>query len=185
MCTIGVLKEPPICVEDGLFMPPCFSQQWFFSARSPRKRTWTLKAKWLMASAGWSAPPSTSTRCWEVRPPTAGATLPSGVAVHHNSRQSAYEMWNVLRHSFLCSDSEPFLRPQSQSMEWSGTMWNFSSSPPSGQRMSSTSRWGSLVTLSLCDCDQRPPTWPSTDSRLHLSHREATEVEETPTGSRQ
>lgn len=36
-------------------------------------------------------------------------------------------------------------------MEWSGMMWSFSSLLPSGQHMSSTSRWESLVTLSLCD----------------------------------
>lgn len=62
-----------------------------------------------MVSAGWSAQPSTSTRCWE---------------------------------SLL--------------MAWSGMMWSFSSSPPSGQHTSSTSRWESLVTLSLCDPGHHP-----------------------------
>lgn len=41
--------------------------QWFFLARSPRRKSWTLRAKWLMVSAGWSAQPSTSTQCSEVR----------------------------------------------------------------------------------------------------------------------
>ncbi len=47
--------------------------------------------------------------------------------------------------------------PQSRLMEWSGMMWSFSSSLRSGLRMSSTSRWESLVTLSLCDRGQHPP----------------------------
>lgn len=42
-------------------------------------------------------------------------------------------------------------------MEWSGTMWSFSSSLPSGQHMSSISRWESLVTLSPCDPGCHPP----------------------------
>lgn len=62
--------------------------QWFFSARSPRRKSWTLRAKWLMVSAGWSAQPSTSTQCWEVRQQedTTEAALPSGVGTctHHN-----------------------------------------------------------------------------------------------------
>lgn len=48
------------------WLTPCFPPQWFFSVRSPRRKSWTLRAKWLMVSAGWSAQPSTSTRCWEV-----------------------------------------------------------------------------------------------------------------------
>lgn len=40
--------------------------QWFSSVRNPRRRSWTLRAKWSTESAAWSAPPSTSTPCWEV-----------------------------------------------------------------------------------------------------------------------
>ena len=53
-------------------------------------------------------------------------------------------------------------------------MSSFSSSPPSGQHTSSTSRWESLVTRSRCD-----PPWPPSaqppDSPPHLSQPEAPE----------
>lgn len=48
-------------------------------------------------------------------------------------------------------------RPQLLSTESSGTTWSSSSSPPSGQRMSSTSQWGSSVTQSRCN-HWLPPT---------------------------
>lgn len=59
-----------------------------------------------------------------------------------------YSFIRALNHHPFC--------PQSLLMEWSGMMWSFSSSLPSGQHMSSTSRWESLVTLSLCDPGHHP-----------------------------
>lgn len=73
----NVRKHAEMLSPHWLFSP----LQWFFLARSPRRKSWTLRAKWLMVSAGWSAQPSTSTQCSEVRQPAshaARATLPSG-----------------------------------------------------------------------------------------------------------
>lgn len=74
--------------------------------------------------------------------------------------KSPYDIFNML--------TVIFFHPQSPLMEWSGMMWSFSSSLPSGQHMSSTSRWESLVTLSLCDPGHHPPNHPTNHHHLTL-----------------
>lgn len=61
-----------------------YTLQSFFLARSPRRKSWTLRAKWSMVSAGWSVLPSTSTQCSEVSL-AAGATLPSSGGIQNQS----------------------------------------------------------------------------------------------------